>query len=137
MPNDINVFTDGSWLNPSNQYLSLGGAGVWWPGRLIDRSSSAAVHCPHHRPISHAESEISYFRQEHDGVSLFAKIGGYSGSSTRTELAAGIIAVCAHGPVHIGSDSEVFVNGANDLIKRVNEVKKACKNWKLTSDDDL
>ncbi len=27
-PEDINVYTDGSWLYPLKQYLGLGGAGV-------------------------------------------------------------------------------------------------------------
>lgn len=31
-PEQINVYTDGSWLFPLKQ-SGLGGAGVWWPGR--------------------------------------------------------------------------------------------------------
>ena len=34
-PEDINVFTDGSWLYPLKQFLGMGGAGVWWPGRVL------------------------------------------------------------------------------------------------------
>ena len=71
------------------------------------------------------------------GVRLYTKIGGFAGSSTRTELAAGIIAVCAHGPVHIGSDGEVFVNGAKRLISIINDQGSALPNWKLISDGDL
>ncbi len=32
-PPDINVYTDGSWIHPLKQFLGIGGAGVWWPGR--------------------------------------------------------------------------------------------------------
>ena len=51
-----------------------------------------------------------------EGVKLYAKIGGYGDSSTRCELAAAIIAVCSHGPIHVGSDSKAFVDFANSLI---------------------
>ena len=61
-------------------------------------------------PLSEAESSLAMARQDREGVSLYTSVGGYAGSSTRTEIAAGIIGICAHGPVHIGSDSEVFVN---------------------------
>ena len=72
-----------------------------------------------------------------NGVRLFINIGGFAGSSTRTEIAAGIIAMCAYGPVHIGSDSEVFVNGANELIEDIKANKVPRHNWKLVSDGDL
>ena len=48
-----------------------------------------------------------------------------------------MIAICAAGPIHIASDSEVFVEGANrlaDLIKKGQIVKTP---WKLMSDGDL
>ena len=88
-------------------------------------------------PLSVAEQAIAWEKQDEDGVRLYAKIGGYSGSSTRTEIAAGIIAACANGPVHIGSDSEVFVLKAKCIIE---SIQKGCEckcNWKLMSDGDL
>ena len=89
-PEDINVYTDGSWQFPLRQYFALGGAGVWWPNREL------AAH-----KASQAEQELACIAQEADGVRLCTHIGGFSGSSTRT---AGIIAISCHGPVHIGSD---------------------------------
>ena len=88
-------------------------------------------------PISYAERDIALYQATQNGVRLYTKIGGYGGSSTRTELAAGIIALCAHGPVHIGSDSEAFVNTANDILHKIHHNTKPHRSWKLISDGDL
>ena len=136
LPQEVNVFTDGSWLNGRNRHFALGGSGVWWPGRAINRSH-LNNNCTYVNPLSPAELEIGYFRQEADGVSIFTSIGGYSGSSTRTELAAGILAACGNGPVYIASDSEVFVEGVNNLMEEVNLGIQVKLNFKLISDGDL
>ena len=88
-------------------------------------------------PLSRAEGELAFHQQCGDGLRLYTSIGGYAGSSTRTELAAGIIAICAHGPVHIGSDSKAFVDQANWHMQNMNKGKKLKKPWKLISDGDL
>ena len=123
-PDKINAYSDGSWLHPLKQYLGIGGAGVWWPGRSLCRSENGLKFIP----LSNCESEMTYSQQTAEGVRLYTKIGGHNGSSTRTELAAGIIAICAHGPVHIGSDSKAFVDTANrmmnDIAKKRNPSKK-------------
>ena len=125
-PPDINVYTDGSWLNPLKQYLGLGGAGVWWPKRLTE-----------HHPISSAEDEIAYAIPMDGGVRLYTKIGGYNGSSTRAELGAAIVAITANEPTHIGSDSKVFVDKANDILSCISNKKEWAKPWNLESDGDL
>jgi ribonuclease HI len=122
-PAEINVYTDGSWKHPRAPNFSLGGAGVWWPGRT--------------HLISEAELEFAEVQRDPDGVRLCTSIGGYAGSSTRTELAAGILAVCSHGPVHIGSDSLAFVTKANLLLQLLQQGHKPHKNWLLASDGDL
>ena len=104
----------------------MGGSGVWWPQRDLKT-----------RPLSVAEQTIALQKQHEDGIKLYAKIGGYSGSSTRTEIAAGIIATCANGPVHIGSDSEVFVLKAKCIIKHIQNGHANRCNWKLVSDGAL
>ena len=131
-PDSINVYTDGSWLNPVKQYLGIGGAGVWWPHRTLSKTYTNNLHL--HLPISSAEHDMALHHATHHGVRLYTKIGGYGGSSTRTELAAGIIAICAHGPVHIGSDSEAFVNTANSVLCTIRNNKKPDRSWKLISD---
>ena len=104
-PADINVYTDGSWVNPLQQYLGLGGAGVWWPNR------DPMVY----QRISAAEKSLAHFQQYPEGLMLYTPIGGYTGSSTRTELAAAIIALVANGPVHIGTDSQAFLDSKHHL----------------------
>ena len=113
-PEEINVFSDGSWLCPTKRFLSLGGAGVWWPGRSIKEDYNKDT--LKYIPLTHDEYEMAEWRQEPEGLTLFTKIGGYTGSSTRTELAAGILAISAHGPIHLASDSQAFVKAANKLI---------------------
>ncbi len=125
-PTNINVFTDGSWQYPLRYYFALGGAGIWWPDRKLKG-----------HPISTAEYELAHRTVTHDGVRIFAPIGGFAGSSTRTELAAGILAISAHGPTHIGSDSEVFVNGANALLNNLRKGVDKQPTWKCISDGDL
>jgi len=38
-PQDINVYTDGSWKHPQKWFLGIGGAGTFWPKRVIDKSN--------------------------------------------------------------------------------------------------
>ena len=132
-PEEINVYTDGSWVHPLKQYLGIGGAGVWWPGRSLTRSETGLNYIP----LSSGECEMTTGHPTADGVRLYTKIGGHNGSSTRTELAAGIIAICAHGPVHIGSDSKAFVDTANLMMRDIAKKRKPRKQWKLVSDGDL
>ena len=101
----INVYSDGSLINTKTNRFSLAGAGVWWPMR-------------HKREyeLSDAEFYLGKDIQEEEGLSLHAAITGFGGSSTRAEIAAGIICAAASGPVHIGSDSQSFITKARDII---------------------
>ncbi len=128
-PDDINVYTDGSWINPLQQYLGLGGAGVWWPGR--DPNA--------YQRFSNAEKELAHCRLVPKGLMLYTPIGGYSGSSTRTELAAAILAIMANGPVHIGTDSQAFMDRAVTILGKLKQRNKRKRkgNWQTTADGDL
>ena len=110
-----------------NQFLGLGGAGVWWPGRDISVS---------HR-LSPAERELGHHQQHNDGLSLHTPIGGLAGSSTRTELAAAILALAANGPIHLGTDSQAFMDRAIKVIGNVRKASKRKRHWQMTSDGDL
>ena len=134
-PESINVYTDGSWKYPLKQYLGIGGAGVWWPGRSLTKSDD--VNGLKYIPMSSGEYDMALSQSSAEGVCLYTRIGGHNGSSTRTELAAGIIALCAHGPVHIGSDSKAFVDTANQYMRDIARMRKPRKKWKLVSDGDL
>ncbi len=63
--------------------------------------------------LSTAEMELTYDIQYPDAIMLYTPIGGYTGSSTHTELTAAIIALVANGPVHIGTDSQAFMDKDN------------------------
>ena len=126
-PKDINVYTDGSWIHPLKQFLGMGGAGVWWPNRNPDIR---------HR-LSTSEQELAYYQVLEGGVMLFTPIGGYHGSSTRTELAAAIVALMANGPIHIGTDSKAFMDKAIDILYKLRSDLPIKHNWKTMSDGDL
>ena len=128
-PDNINVYSDGSWMTPTKRFLSLGGAGIWWPGRTLNRENDD--NDLYYMPLSDAEYEIAFHKQEADGLTLYTKMGGYSGSSTRTELGAGIVAMAAHGPIHLASDSQAFVKAANALIKKFKKNKDNKIKWKM------
>ena len=132
---NINVYSDGSWLTPTKRFLSLGGAGVWWPSRTIHKNNLTPN--LYHMPLSDGEMEMAYWKQEDDGLTLYIKIGGYTGSSTRTELAAAILAISSHGPINLASDSQAFVNAANKLIKSIRKCKDHKIQWRMQSDGDL
>ena len=134
-PTEPNVYSDGSWIIPTKRFLSLGGAGIWWPGRTINKND--ANDGMYYMPLSDGEVEIGDWKQEPLGLSLYTKIGGYSGSSTRTELAAGIMAMAAHGPVNLASDSQAFVKAANALILKMGKNKDHRIKWKMHNDGDL
>jgi hypothetical protein len=136
-PREANVYSDGSWLHPVKQFLGLGGAGVWWPRRQILRCDLTGDQ--YLNPLSEAEMCLAHHCQTPDGLQLYTKIGGFRGSSTRTELAAGIIAMVANGSVHIASDSAAFVLRANVLLGFLADgyIVQPGKPLGLTSDGDL
>ena len=67
---------------------------------------------------------------------MWTKVDAYNGNSTRAEIAAGLLALVSEGPIHIGSDSESFVDKANIMIHNcINNIDN--RNWGLCSDGDL
>ena len=89
------------------------------------------------RPLSTEEKDTGQAEETEHGVRIFISIGGHTGSSTRTELAAGILALSADGPLHVGSDSQAFVGKANYFIQSIKDNKEIYQTWELTSDGDL
>ena len=47
-PQDINVYTDGSFLFGTVRWASLGGAAAWWPGRDLA-----------HQPLTEGEDDLA------------------------------------------------------------------------------
>ena len=117
-PAQPNVYTDGSWLHGTKQFLGIGGAGVWWPKRQLNKNGLLTSY---YKPISEGKEKMCFIEQNNDGVNCYSNTGGFSGSSTGTELAAGILAILAHGPIHIASDNKGFVSKTIKLINRIND----------------
>ena len=71
-PVDINTYTDGSFQNPRSRIWSLGGAGVWWPGRSTG--------------LSQAEFEMGYEIATFEGLTVRTAMLGFGGSWVRQGL---------------------------------------------------
>ena len=94
-------FTDGGVKNPSNQQWAVVGFGIWHEVASVGTEE----------PTLHHERYVD------DGVARWGPMAGFSTSSTRNELAGGILSLFIPKPVHIASDSSGFVDKANFLIK--------------------
>ena len=70
-------------------------------------------------------------------ICIRTALAGYGGSSTRAEIAAGIIACQADVAVNIGSDSQAFVNKANYVANLVIQEKQPKRPWATQKDGDL
>ncbi len=123
-PVSPNVYSDGSLKNPKLQDWSLGGFGVWWPGRQL-----------RNQPLSFNENEYTQHREEPQGISVWGATTGQRASSCRTELTAGLLAIHQDGPTHICSDSRSFVNKAQKLADGANLTRKLP--WTIQPDGDL
>ena len=97
--------------------VAIGGAGVLWPSSHIDSYTAEQGH--YKKRLNDGECEIADWKQINEGLMPYAKLGGYGGSSTRSELAAGIIAIAAEGLIHLGSDSKCSIYNANKLLKEI------------------
>ena len=104
-PSEPNVFTDGAYKNPQTQRWSLGGFGVWWPGR------STIEH-----PPNEVEKTFAQCKLEAEGISFWGAITGHRGSSTRTELAAGTVAALSSQAAHQCTDSMAYLGKAQQIL---------------------
>ena len=125
-PKDHNAFSDGSFTNPLHRPWSLGGAGVWWPGR------DTRI-----KPLSKAELEMAYHLQCNDGLRVMLPVPGTAGNSTRMELAAAILAMLSDDPVNFGTDSQAFIDKANACIQRIRDGLPPREPWGVQKDGDL
>ncbi len=56
-------------------------------------------------PMSAPEFEMGYGKQMEEGFAITSSLAGHGGSSTRAEIAAGILACQADVAVNVGSGS--------------------------------
>ena len=101
-PDKPSVYSDGGLTYPKTPAWALGSFGVHWPGRSEDSS-----------PINTIEEDLAFHESRNRDLNFWAPVAGQRCSSTRAELIAGIMAMCADMAVHIASDSLTFVRKAN------------------------
>jgi hypothetical protein len=100
VPEEPNLYTDGGVKNPTNQHFAIAGFGLWWP-----KQKEVA-------PNPYLQAKV----EEH-GTAMWAGLRGNSVSSTRTELAAIVVACMWPIALHIGTDSLAVVRKAGYLIR--------------------
>ncbi len=123
-PEDPNVYTDGTNSQPMWAAFTLGAFGTWWKDRTLED-----------QPLSPAEDKVVDTLQEAGSLGTFQHMPAAAMSSTRAELAGGIAAACADGPVHIASDNMGFVKRLNQILD--DPAAHPHKPWSLLSDGDL
>ena len=55
-----------------------------------------------YQPLNEGEVSMALHKQEHNALSLSASVAAYNGNSTHAEISAGLIALMAEGPTHVG-----------------------------------
>ena len=126
-PQGINVYTDGSLDNSVRQHWCLRGSrGVMAKKRACKPPALTA------RGRDELRGTNEWRRKAQNVVGRI-----WGGSSTRTELAAGIIAIAAQGPVHIGTDSSAFEEKAKWVLGMIDEGRKTNRPWETQKDGDL
>ena len=103
-------------INSRTNSFKLAGAGVWRPNRKNSEM-----------PLSEAEEELALANQKDEGLELSVAIAGMGGSSTRAEIAAGIIAMAADTEVHMGTDSKSCMDRVK-IILQIIKTKTQKKN---------
>ena len=104
VPKKPNVYSDGSLKQNRCYFQQTGGAGVFWPDSRLEQL---------------AADEARYTQQEQlgEGFLLWASFNSLLNSSTRTELAAAIVAITPPVPVHSGIDNSAMVQKGNQIIR--------------------
>ena len=113
MPQEPNVYTNGSLKNGKVVNCQIGGFGVWWPGRRGDVV-----------PRSKNETKFMHAEQEEEGLMQWGLLNSLRNSSARCEIGAIMMAMLADKVVHIASDSMAAIRKANDIIKHIDLRRK-------------
>ena len=105
VPEDINTYSDGGYLNPSNHDFGIATAAAWKPHpEGLTRDAT---------PVEKAHGEC---REKDDGIENMIMLQDPIGSSTRSELRGLIAAVAGPCTAHVGIDSQACMNRAQNFI---------------------
>ena len=104
-PTEPNTYTDGSLSNPRKQEWALGGYGIWYPAS------------PHQPKVSQLQAQYTTSNTDEEGIRMWNTANGKWNSSTRTELAALMVAMLAEGPIHAALDNQTGVEKTAAMIR--------------------
>ena len=103
MPDDPNGYTDGGVKHPTSSLWQMAGFSMWWP----------------EPPADHEVDQITRFTFQEDiagGRAMWACMNGQHAHSTRTELAALLVAMLRPIPLHIATDSQALIDKATKIM---------------------
>ena len=123
-PEVPNVYTDGGLMHPSQVNWQLGTYATWHPQRVMQSE-----------PVSDFELDNASLRVQPNGIALAGKLADFASSSTRLEIAAGVLAMARPQPISVLSDSASFLKKANAIL--INPFAKQSKPWPLQTNGDL
>ena len=136
IPEKPNGYTDGSVKNPASCLWQMAGYGMYWPEPPAEHEN-------------HELTKYTYSQAAEEGVIMWGHMAGQQCHSTRTELAARLIAMLRPIPLHIATDSAALIHKAEYLMDAAaiwqlttmtqnRTTKNPCgKPWGLQKDGDL
>ena len=129
-------YCDGGVKNPGSSAWQIAGFGIWWIDKVPEEENKAMA-------------KYTYQYHQGEGSTMWANMAGQHAHSTRTEIAAVLIAMLRPVPLHLGSDSQAMIDKANFLMNAAVlwqlrmgtnhwTTKNPCKKpWSLQKDGDL
>ena len=114
----ICTYTDGGVKDPKNKWLATAGFGIWSPG-VTDLEEGSG-----------GEVELTHKSNDAGGLRQWASLPGQRCSSTRVEIAGGVVSLLRNKAIHIGTDSAAMLHKARKLqVAAENWVERVKKNW--------
>ena len=106
-PDHPNVWTDGTKTMPTRPQWSLAAFGIWHPARAASDA----------RPLEASIGSTVSNAFTANQLAIAGVLSGTRSSSTRAEIAAGLAAMIAPWPVHIGTDSQSFAAKLHNMLQ--------------------
>jgi hypothetical protein len=120
-----NVWTDGTKTHPNHPAWSLAGYGCWFP----DRDQQSA------HPAERTQGLLVSTPLTQGKLAIAGGLAFNLSSSTRAEVAAGLVAIAAPLAVHIGTDSAAFKAKVDTILADPTAIPR--RPWASQKDGDL
>ena len=124
VPTSPNVYIDGGLLHPAKPDWQLGTFGAWHVDRNVPNMSFSDFELAH-----------SVLKRASGGIELAGTLADFASSSTRLEIAAGVLAMARPQPVFALTDSAASLKKANSILLAPH--KPPSKPWPLYKNGDL